>query len=72
MEILMAHEDKPDSGPAGITYLPGQRVMITHGPFSSFEGIFQKSANERVKVLLSLFGSQREIELPAQDIAPAA
>lgn len=67
----MAYEDKPDDPLAEPVYAIGQRVTVTGGPFSSFEGLFQNSAQGRVKVLLSLFGSQREVELPATDIRAA-
>ena len=67
----MAYEDIPEADKPEPVYSIGQRVTVTGGPFSSFEGLFQTSAQGRVKVLLSLFGSQREVELPASDIRAA-
>jgi transcriptional antiterminator RfaH len=71
MDALMVYKDDPDALPAEPVYTKGQRVTVCAGPFSSFEGLFQKSAQGRVKVLLSLFGTQREVEMPITDIRAA-
>lgn len=71
MDALMAYKDEPDAIPAEPVYTKGQRVTVIGGPFSAFEGLFQKSAQGRVKVLLSLFGTQREVEMPITDIRAA-
>lgn len=72
MAAIMDFETRTDQLEAEPQYTKGQRITVTHGPFSSFEGLFQESAKDRVKVLLELFGSKREIEIPLLDIAPAA
>lgn len=60
--------DVPDQDPV---YYHNQKVLVSGGPFSGFEGLFQKSSHERVKVLLSLFGAMREVEVPLKDIRAA-
>ncbi len=72
MSRIMAYKDQPEASETDPIYQPGQRVIVVAGPFSSFEGLFQRSAQGRVKVLLSLFGAQREVDIPFSDIAPAA
>jgi hypothetical protein len=49
----------------------GDRVLVRRGPFTSF-GLYDDLApHERVAILLTRLGSQRRVELPAADIAPA-
>jgi transcription antitermination factor NusG len=53
---------------AGSTFRSGERVGITEGPFSGWEGIFhsQLSGSDRVKVLLRIIHAQQKlVELPA-------
>lgn len=50
------------------TFQSGERVRITEGPFSGWEGIFHSQLNgsDRVKVLLRIIQSQQKlVELPA-------
>ncbi|MEZ5440746.1 MAG: transcription termination/antitermination NusG family protein [Lysobacterales bacterium] len=45
--------------------VPGARVRVTQGPLEGVEGIFTAhSGCDRVRVLLSLMGSEREVVLP--------
>lgn len=46
-------------------FKPGQKVLITDGPFEGFEAIFQKglSGHDRVQVLLNLIGTWTRAEL---------
>jgi transcription antitermination factor NusG len=46
----------------------GERVLVTGGPFSGVEGIFQKylSARQRCQILLQVLGQQNKVELPVQ------
>jgi len=39
------------------------------GPFKGLEGLVSRIAEERVSVLMTLLGREREIELPAADLA---
>jgi len=50
----------------------GQRVRVTNGPFESFEGTFDGSAQNRVKVLLSIFGRETEVQIPETDLRGVA
>ncbi len=44
---------------------PGARVRINEGPFSGMDAIFAaKHGEDRVRLLLSLLGSEREIVVP--------
>lgn len=43
----------------------GMKVLITHGPFADLVGkVIKARAKDRVDVLLSFFGSIREVEIP--------
>jgi transcriptional antiterminator RfaH len=47
----------------------GDRVRVLHGPFRETIGLFAgQAAHERIAILLSLFGSQRRIELAGDDV----
>lgn len=52
-------------------FKPGQKVRITEGPFTGFDGVFDKPENERVRVLLSLFGRETFVELNETDVRAA-
>lgn len=52
-------------------FKPGQLVKIMNGPFSGFDGIFDRPAKERVRILVSIFGRQSEIELEESDVRAA-
>lgn len=49
----------------------GQKIQITSGPFTSFDGIFDKPEGERVRILVSLFGRETELKLEETDIRAA-
>jgi transcriptional antiterminator RfaH len=47
----------------------GDRVQVTHGPFTGHLAIFEgMKPRERVEVLLMLLGSQQRITLPKKDV----
>jgi transcriptional antiterminator RfaH len=47
----------------------GDRVRVIHGPFTGLPGLYAgMSSRDRVRVLLSLFGSTRPVMMPAADI----
>lgn len=49
---------------------PGSKVCITEGPLSGIEGIFvARSGLDRVRLLLDLLGTVREIVLPRDQLA---
>ncbi|AHJ63239.1 Transcription antitermination protein nusG [Granulibacter bethesdensis] len=48
---------------------PGEKVRILTGPFANFEGLCTMSANDRVRVMLSLFGRPSEVEMSADHVA---
>lgn len=52
-------------------FIKGQKVRIVSGPFSSFDGIFDKPAKERVKILVSLFGQQTEVYIREDEVRAA-
>lgn len=49
----------------------GQKVRITGGTFTGFEGVFEMPAKDRVKVLLSLFGRPTTVELDENEVRAA-
>ncbi len=54
--------------PVAPVFRSGERVRITDGPFTGWEGIFQSqlSGSDRVKVLLRIIHAQQKlVELPA-------
>lgn len=54
-------------------FTPGQRVIVTKGPFAGIEAIFQKELNgsERVQILLHLLGAWSRAEINSRDLKPA-
>lgn len=66
-------------GPDGFIQLPkkpppaglrrGDRVHVIRGAFQGLSGLYQRQAShERVKILLSLLGASRMVELPSDDV----
>lgn len=49
-------------------FVPGERVVVTNGPFSGLEAIFQRyiPARQRCQVLLQLVGRLTKAELPVE------
>ena len=47
-------------------FSPGDRVVVTSGPFSGLEGVFQRyvPARQRCQVLLEVLGQLSKVELP--------
>lgn len=50
------------------SFTPGERVVVTSGPFSGLEGIFQRyvPARQRCQVLLQIIGRLARVELSAE------
>lgn len=68
---LDRYADKPMTKSEWL-FKPGQKVLITGGPFDGFEAIFQKglSGRDRVQVLLQLVGTWTRTELDPNDLKP--
>lgn len=49
----------------------GQKVRVTQGPFSGFDGVFEMPVKDRVKVLVSIFGRQTSVELAEDEVRAA-
>ncbi len=51
-------------------FKPGQRVIVTTGPFAGFEAIFQKGLNgtDRAQILLKLLGSWNRAEIDSREL----
>lgn len=48
----------------------GQKVRVTEGPLLGWEGVFlAREGSERVRLLLSLLGTVREVVLPREQLA---
>jgi transcription antitermination factor NusG len=50
---------------------PGQQVTILTGPMKNFVGICTKSSNERIAILLSIFGRETELQYQPSDVSAA-
>ncbi|WP_349602787.1 transcription termination/antitermination protein NusG [Azospirillum argentinense] len=50
-------------------FRPGQAVEVLEGPFAGFQGLFEADEGKRVRVLVSLFGGQSVVKVPAHGIA---
>lgn len=51
-------------------FIPGQRVRVTEGALSGWEGMFQSiESGDRVRLLLELLGCHREIVVPRAQLA---
>lgn len=48
-----------------------QTVTVVDGPFSSFDGVFDKPVGERVRIFLNLFGQRTAVELDEEQIRAA-
>jgi transcriptional antiterminator RfaH len=49
-------------------FTSGEQVMVTNGPFSGLEGIFQRyvPARQRCQVLLEMLGRMAKVEVPVE------
>ena len=47
---------------------PGQTVKILSGPFAQFHGICTMSANDRVRLLVEIFGRSSAVEVKAAEV----
>ena len=57
------------TGPA---YRPGDRLTVTGGPLSGWEGVCTQSGPDRVRVLLTMLGAEREVGVDTAKVALAA
>lgn len=58
---------------AGVVYLAaGSQGRVTQGPMTGWEGLCTMSSSRRVKLLLEMFGTKREVEFPAELVSEAA
>lgn len=67
---LKKHVSRWNEGGCMPRFIPGERVIVTSGPFTGVEGIFQKylPARQRCQVLLQVLGQQNKVELPVQSL----
>ena len=57
---------------AGVVYLTaGSQGRVTAGPMTGWEGLCTMSSPRRVKLLLEMFGTKREVEFPAELVTGA-
>jgi hypothetical protein len=57
---------------AGVVYLAaGSQGRVTSGPMTGWEGLCTMSSPRRVKLLLEMFGTKREVEFPAELVTGA-
>lgn len=55
-------------------FQPGQKVVITHGPFKGFEAVFQQglSGDQRVQILLTCMGPAVRLNVAIDQLAVPA
>ncbi len=60
----------PDRDLKTYSYMPGDMVKVTAGPFSDFEGIVQKIADDGTKLVIdvTVFGRRTPVELNANQV----
>ncbi len=57
---------------ASVVYLqPGQMARVLDGPLKDFEGVVRLSSQDRITLLLSLFGRESEVRFKPRAVAPA-
>lgn len=54
-----------------VRYKEGQRVRVTAGPFTGFEGVFDQPEKERVKILLNIFGRSTPVVVAEDEVRAA-
>lgn len=52
-------------------FKPGQTVRIAKGPFEGFDGIFEKPVKDRLRILVSIFGTVAGVEMEEDDVRAA-
>jgi len=53
----------------GNKYLKGENIIITNGPFKSFNGVVEKIDNDKVKIIVMVFGRETIVDLHIQEIS---
>ncbi len=63
--ILKQVESGVDTARPAVTFVTGEQVTVTDGPFSSFSGVVEEvdEAKGRLKVSVSIFGRATPVEL---------
>ena len=71
VRAIRYRDRKPDRKRVEAKFKDGDQVKVLAGPFTSFEGICEASAKDRVKVLLKIFGRETPVELHEEDLEAA-
>jgi transcriptional antiterminator NusG len=60
----------PDRDIKTFSFMPGDMVKVTAGPFSDFEGLVQKSTEDGNKLIIdvTVFGRRTPVELNASQV----
>jgi len=67
---LMDQEIKAFNNRIPKEYKPGQKVTIIEGIYKDWEGIYQKTANQRLGILLKTLGESQIMYFPADCVEP--
>ncbi|MGY0794249.1 transcription termination/antitermination protein NusG [Azospirillum argentinense] len=68
---FVPREPVPQQFEAVPQFEPGQAVRVLEGPFKGFTGLFEGDENQRVRVLVSLFGRQTTARVSRRGIEAA-
>jgi transcriptional antiterminator NusG len=71
--ISMAKAGEYDHRDVKVTYLPGENVVVTDGPFASFPGVVvaidEGAGRSRINVEVNIFGRPTPVELDVAQVA---
>jgi transcriptional antiterminator NusG len=66
--LMVECYDRSEQQPEQVGIEAGSLVRVLNGPFTSFIGVCQRSTEERLNILLSLFGRDTAVDLAAADV----
>jgi len=67
---LLGISDREKEPGKAFNFMPGDMVKVTSGPFTDFEGVIQKVADDGTKVVIevTVFGRKTPVELNSEQI----
>jgi transcriptional antiterminator NusG len=68
VQLMVECYDRSEREPDRVSIEEGSVVRVLNGPFAQFIGICQRSTEERLHILLSLFGRDTRVTMAASDV----